>query len=398
MSASRVRRWSRYAVLALGGMAVLGGCSTLPNAGPGASDIVESGQQPADAAYSAPYDVVPISDPVVAALERYRVGGIAGSFGGAGGGGSGSLGVGDVVAIAIYEASSGGLFGSGDLGTGVGTKNVQLPPQQIDPSGYISVPFAGRIKAAGRSANQVGAAIRAALAAKAIDPQVIVTLSQNASNLVTVSGEVGQGGRFPISLRGDRILDAIASAGGPRTGAHEIYVRLTRGSRSGVVRLSALVARPEENVPVRAGDDIFLYRKPDSFTALGASGSNATIPFEQSRLSLIEAIGKARGLDDNRADPAGVFLFRYEDPRVYAALPLASPRAARRGGAVPVVYHLNLKDPQSLLLAQRVDMRDKDVVYVSNASSRDALKFFQLIGASVGIVGAGATISNVATR
>jgi polysaccharide export outer membrane protein len=62
---------------------------------------------------------------------------------------------------------------------------------------------------------------------------------------------------------------------------------------------------------------------------------------------------------------------------------------------VPVVYHLDLKNPQSLLLAQRVEMRDKDVIYVSNAASGDAMKLFHLIGASVGIVGAGVTLSRV---
>ena len=391
-SRSRFRLPVLGAICAVG---LLGGCSSLPNAGPKTADIVEAGQPPADPAYVAPYDVVPISDPVVSALERYRVGGLAGSFGGVAGGRSDALGVGDVLAVAIYEASTGGLFGSGDLGVGVGTKNVQLPPQQIDQSGYISIPFAGRIRAAGRTTAQVGASIRAALTAKAIDPQVIVTLSQNASNLVTVSGEVGQGGRFPLSLRGDRILDAIALAGGPRGGAHETYVRLTRGSRTGVVRLSTLVARPEENVGVRAGDDIFLYRKPDTFTVLGASGSNNTIAFDQSRMSLVEAIGKARGLDDDRADATGVFLFRYEDPRVYAALGLASGRGGR-GGAVPVVYQLDLKNPQSLLLAQRVELRDKDVIYVSSAASTDAYKFLRLIGAGVGIVGAGANAARIA--
>jgi polysaccharide export outer membrane protein len=390
MSEYRSRRPNR-ALSALCAVSLLSGCSTLPNAGPKTADILDAAQPAPEPGFVAPYDVVPITDSVVAALEHHPIGGLAGSFGGVIGGRSEALGVGDVVGISIYEASSGGLFGSGDIGTGVGTKNVQLPPQQIDQAGYISVPFAGRVRASGRTTAQVGASIRAALAAKAIDPQVIVTLNQNAANLVTVSGEVGQGGRFPISLRGDRVLDAIASAGGPRAGAHEIYVRLTRGGRSGVVRLSALVARPQENVSVRAGDDIFLYRKPDTFTVLGASAANNTISFDQSRLSLVEAIGKARGLDDNRADAAGVFLFRYEDPRVYSALRLSSGR----GGFVPVVYHLDLKNPQSLLLAQRVEMRDKDVIYVSNAASGDAMKLFHLIGASVGIVGAGVTLSRV---
>jgi polysaccharide export outer membrane protein len=377
----------------------MAGCGALPNSGPNTDAIVSPPAQTADGTVVAPpYDLVPISPSVVQALELYRVSGFGGTFGGSAGPSGNLLGGGDVVQVAIYEASTGGLFGSGDLALGVGVKNTVLPPQQIDRNGYISVPFAGRVRAAGRTPIQVGEAVRAALAAKAIDPQVVVSLTQNAANTVTVAGEVGQGGRYPIAMKGDRVLDAIASAGGPKAAAHEIYVRLTRGSRTGVVRLSTLVARPEENVALRSGDEIFLYRKPDTFTVLGASGHNSTFQFDQIRVSLAEALGKAGGLNDSRADAGGVFLFRYEDARVYNALRLAAPVGRNRGGAVPVVYHVNLKDPQSLLLAQRVEMRDKDVLYVSNSPSTEVLKLFQLVGASVGIASSGAGIAAVTTR
>ena len=344
----------------------------------------------------APYDLVPITPSVVQVLELHRHSGFSGTFGGSAGRSGNLLGIGDVVQVAIYEASTGGLFGSGELTLGVGTKNTVLPPQQIDRNGYISVPFAGRIRASGRTPIQIGDSVRAALTSKAIDPQVVVSLTQNSSNTFTVAGEVGQGGRYSISMKGDRILDAVAAAGGPKAGAHDIYVRLTRGTRTGVVRLSTLVARPEENVALRSGDEIFLYRKPDTFTVLGASGHNATFNFDQSRVSLAEALGKAGGLNDYRADAGGVFLFRYEDARVYAGLHLSVPVGRAHGHVVPVVYHVNLKDPQSLLLAQRVEMRDKDVLYISNSPSTEVMKLFQLIGASVGIAGTGASVATLA--
>ena len=124
---------------------------------------------------------------------------------------------------------------------------------------------------------------------------------------------------------------------------------------------------------------------------LGATGRNATVEFDQDRLSLIEALGKAGGLNDNRADATGVFLFRYENAKTYDQihhLPITST-ASRQ--SVPVVYHLNLKDPNSLLLAQRVAMRDKDVLYISNAPASDLQKVLALIGAGAGIVSSGAT-------
>lgn len=377
-------------------MALLGGCSSLPNSGPSTEAVMTPAASQAPSASVATYDVIAIDDSVTAALAKFRAGSFAGSFGQPARARANSLGIGDVVSVSIYESSAGGLFGTGETGTSNGSKSVLLPPQQIDQSGRISVPFAGRIQAAGRTTAQVGAAIRAALQSKAIDPQALVTLTQNASSNVTVSGEVGQGGRFPLSLQGDRILDAIAVAGGPKSAAQDVYVRLTRGARSGIVRLSVLVANPAENLRLQSGDQVFLYRKPDNFTVLGASGRNAIIDFEQSSLSLVEALGKAGGLNDNRADATGVFLFRYEDATIYETIRHLAPGSSGTGKrSVPVVYQLDLKDAHSLLLAQRVAMRDKDVLYISNSPSTELLKLFQLIGASVGIVGAGAGITSI---
>ena len=376
----------------------MAGCGSLPNSGPTTGAVLDPPMRQGveGTEVESPYEIVPVSFHVVQALELHRAPGFSGSFGGGVGQGGNRFGVGDTVQIAIYEASTGGLFGSGDLTHGAGTKSAVLPPQPIDPNGYIFVPFAGRVRAAGRTSFQVGEAIRAALDTKAIDPQVVVSLTQNAANTVTVSGEVGQGGRYPISMKGDRVLDAIASAGGPKAAAHDIYVRLTRGARTGVVRLSTLVANPNENVSLRSGDSIFLYRKPDTFTVLGASGQSSTFNFDQSRVSLVEALGKAGGLNDYRADAGGVFLFRYEDLQVYNALGLRRPARVGGNGGAPIVYHVDLKDPQSLLLAQRIEMRNKDVIYISNSSSTAVMKLFQLIGASVGIVGSSANIAAVA--
>lgn len=382
------KSWVFALVLCAGGLA---GCSSLPNAGPTTDAVVTASPAEGSTSPVPAYDVILIDDFVAQTIERNQPAGLSGGFSRRAQGNPNTLGVGDLVSVSIYEASSGGLFGSGAIATGAGTKSVLLPPQQVDQSGRISIPFAGRIKAAGRTTAQVGADIQANLKSKAIDPQVLVTQTLNASNLVTVSGEVGQGGRFPLSLKGDHILDAIAAAGGPRKPAHDVYVRLTRGSQSGIVRLSTLVAQPGENMSIQAGDEIFLYYKPQTFTVLGATGRNATIEFDQDRLSMIEALGKAGGLNDNRADATGVFLFRYENAKIYDQihhLPVAS--AASRQ-SVPVVYHLNLRDPNSLLLAQRVTMRDKDVLYISNAPASDLQKVLALIGAGAGIVTSGAT-------
>jgi polysaccharide export outer membrane protein len=376
----------------------LSACSSLPNAGPTAKTILsrqESGGAPVRGVAS-PYSIFDVNAQTVAVLSRHLPTGFLGSFTAGGPPSNGTLGAGDMVSVAIFEASSGGLFGTSDATGNAGSKSVQLPPQQIDRSGRINVPFAGSIVAAGRTPSQVSHAIVGALSSKAIQPQVLVTLTQNAANLVTVSGEVGQGGRYPLAVKGTRVLDAIALAGGPRAAAYDLFVRLTRGSHSGVEGLTSLVANPRENIYLRADDQLFIYRAPRTYTALGATGRNATIEFESDKLTLAEAIGKSGGLNDSRSDASGVFVFRYEDPAAYRELKGGVAPDGYRPGTVPVVYRLDLKDPGSLLWSQRFLMRDKDVLYISNAPATDLGKFLQIIGNGVGIVSTGASVSQIA--
>ncbi len=96
----------------------------------------------------------------------------------------------------------------------------------------MTVPYAGRIQVAGRTQQDVEAVIVERLRGKAIEPQALVNVSRNISNPATVTGEVTQGARVPLTLRGDRVMDVIAAAGGFRSPVHETFVSLTRGDRT----------------------------------------------------------------------------------------------------------------------------------------------------------------------
>ena len=149
-----------------------------------------------------------------------------------------------------------------------------------------------------------------------------------------MAGEVVTGARVPLSVRGDRLLDLIAAAGGAKAPVYETFVRLSRDGVTATIPMERLVSNPAENIYAQPGDVLTLVRLPQSFTVFGATGANAQIPFTAERMTLVEALAKAGGLQDLRADPAGVFLFRFEPPRVVKALgrPQLAPgrRAARR--------------------------------------------------------------------
>jgi polysaccharide export outer membrane protein len=78
-------------------------------------------------------------------------------------------------------------------------------------------------------------------------------------------------------------------------------------------------------------------------------------------------------LNDSRSDPGGVFVFRYESSDVVRAIRPDAPLAAP-AGAVPVIYRLNLRDPDVFFLAQQFPIMNRDVIYVSNAPFTDVQK------------------------
>jgi len=167
--------------------------------------------------------------------------------------------------------------------------------------------------------------------------------------------------------------------------------RVTRGRRTVSVAYNAILAHPEENIYAMPGDDITVVRDPQTFTAFGGTGRNAQVPFDAAGITLDEAIAKAGGLLDYRADPAGIFLLRFE-PTGLAAQLAPSRDLPSQGDLVPVVYQLNLRDANSFFLARSFPMRDKDMLYVANSASDPVQKFLGLVGTITSPVVTGAAV------
>ncbi len=269
-----------------------------------------------------------------------------------------------------------------------GRPGTRIPDQQVGPDGAISVPYVGRIAVAGRTPVEVERAIEKMLGTKAIEPQALVAVSRSTANSVTVAGEAFGGKRVPLSPGGDRLLQVIAAAGGPRTPPHDTYVRLSRGGVTASLPLATLVADPSQDIFAEPGDVLTVVRQPRSFSVFGATGKNTAINFNGDRLSLSEALAKAGGLNDDRADPQAVFLFRYEPVEIVQALgqPVASNAPA---GLSPVVYRFDMKEAKSYLLAKNFPMHDKDILFVADAASRPVYRFFLALSQIVGPVETG---------
>ena len=269
--------------------------------------------------------------------------------------------------------------------TETGRPGTRIPDQQVGPDGAISIPYGGRIEAAGRTPAEVQRTIEERLGPRALRPQALVVIRRSIANSVSVAGESVKGMRVPLSLGGDRLLQVIAAAGGSSAPVQDIFVQLSRGGVSATVPLATLVADPEENIFAEPGDVLMLLRRPQTFSAFGATGRNTAITFTSDRLSLAEALGKAGGLLDERADPRAVFLFRYEPISVVRALgqPIATEA---RGDVSPVVYRLDLSDAKSYPLAREFPVHDKDIIFVANAELVAVYKAFAGISSITGPV------------
>ena len=353
----------------------LDACSTVPTSGPTREAVVDLGTTP-----NAPYLLTPISDFSIQQLLRFPGPSLYGKFGDYRGPVEQTIGVGDTIQVTVFEAAGGGLFSQPvTTPNSPGSHSAQIPDQVVQRDGSITVPYAGRVKVVGETTPEVEKTIVDRLTGKAIEPQVIVTLSKNLSTSVTVTGEVVRGAREPLSARGDRLLDVVAETGGINAPADETFLELSRGGRTIRVPFQTLLNTPRENIYARPGDTLTLVRYPLNFTAIGATGKNDVVPFQAVGISLEEAIGKASGLIDDRADPEGVFVFRYEPIDVVRNFPGLTPDQAALN-LVPVVYVINMRDPKSFFLARKFAMHDKDIVYISNSPFSDVQKLLALVG------------------
>ena len=275
--------------------------------------------------------------------------------------------------------------------TSAGRPGTRLPDQQVGSDGAISVPYAGRLQAAGRTPAEIERTIEERLGPKALEPHALVVVRRSIANSVAVAGDAVKGGRVPLSPGGDRLLQVIAAAGGGNAPPHETFVQLSRSGMTATVPLAMLVDHPDQNIYAEPGDVLTVIRRPQTFSAFGASGKNDAITFGSERLSLAEALAKAGGLLDDRADPQAVFLMRYEPVGVVRRLgqPIAT---AAPEGLSPIVYRLDLRDAKSFSLAQEFPVRDKDIIFVANAELAGVYKSFNTLAQILGPVVTGLVV------
>mgnify|MGYP001271404446 CR=1 FL=1 len=292
--------------------------------------------------------------------------------------------VGDTVTVTVYENVPEGLM------TNFETRGAVLQELQVDDAGFIFVPFAGRIRAAGQSPEGLRSTIARQLDEQTPDPQVYVSRTAGDGASVSVVGRVNAQGVYPIERGTRRLTAMLAQAGGLSVPVQSAQVTVSRGSVTDRVWLEDLFRHPELDIALRGGDRLLVDQDQRKFTVLGATGAQSLITFESPTITAIEALAQVGGLDPTRADPTGVFVFRNE-PAEIARNVLGRTDLI---GDQRLIYVLNLTAPNGMFMARDFQIRDGDTLYVTEAS---AVTWNRLISSLSGTLSATGSAVSIAT-
>ncbi len=339
-------------VLILGALILTLAACGLPRSGPNKREIFAGSVQRQGDAF-----VVSVTDRVARASSVAPALGFSDRFKNANPIGSDTIRPGDTLGLTVWENVEDGLL------VGTGQNAAVLEEVQVDGAGFIFIPYAGRLRAAGNSPEQLRDIITRQLDTQTPDPQVQVRRLAGNGSTVSIVGGVGAQGVYPIE-RPTRTLSAmLAQAGGVTIEQEITQITVIRGEQRGEIWMSDLYEHPELDIALRANDRILVEEDTRAFTALGATGTQDRVTFTAQSLSAIEAIAQVGGLNANLADPTGVFVFRNE-PEAIARQILGRTDIS---GTQRFVYVLDLTQPMGMFNARDFSIRDQDTVYVTEA-------------------------------
>jgi len=376
--ASTCRRGARTG-LGLALVLLLSACATLPQVGPNQRQLLAGSVERQGDAF-----VVDVDDRVARDAQIELISGFPPEFTSVQPLASDVIFPGDTIGLTVWENVESGLLGN------AGANQTVLQEMQVDGDGFIFVPYAGRVRAAGHTPEALRRIITRKLDEQTPDPQVEVRRLAGDGSAVSLTGAVAGQGVYPIERPTRRLSGMIAAAGGLAIKPEVALVTIIRGRTRGQVWFEDLQSKPEADIALRGGDRIVVEADPRAYTVLGAAGSQARVPFESEKLNAIEALARVGGLSGGASNPRGVFVLRDEPERV-------ARRVLQRSdvqGPQRMIYVLSLVEPSGLFLARDFDIRDGDTIYVTEAPFTQWSKVISALTGTLNAVGSVSTASS----
>jgi polysaccharide export outer membrane protein len=298
--------------------------------------------------------------------------------------GSDTIQPGDVLGLTIWENVDDGLL------VPEGQNATVLDEVQVDGEGFIFVPYAGRIRAAGNTPEAIRRLISEKLNDETPDPQVQVRRVAGDGSTVSIVGAVGSQGVYAIERPTRTLAAMLARAGGVSIEPSIAQVTVVRGNHTGSIWFEDLYDDPSHDIALRGGDRIIVEQDTRTFTALGATGAQNRVTFRSQTISAIEALATVGGLSSAVADPTGVFVFRNEPEEIARQLVGRDDLV----GTQRVIYVLDLTRPNGMFMARDFAIRDGDTVYVTEAPF---VQFNKAIAAATGSLNSATAVSDLAS-
>lgn len=281
-----------------------------------------------------------------------------------------------------------------------GQKVVDLQSSKVSPEGTIFAPYLGEIRVASMTPEAARSHIQGYFEEIVPSAQVQLDYQPGREHTVDLVGGVVRPGAVPLPDRNFTVMSLLSMGGGVAPGMNNPQLRLVRGGHTYRISLKQLFADPGLDTTLQGGDKVFVEEDDRQFMAMGSTGREAIVPFPQDRLSALEAVALAGGMNDNRANLKGLLILReYPAAAVAPTAPQTAAAPAREttgaarldvpqgsGPAHPrTVFVINLTTADGLFSAGKFDIHPDDVVLATESAVSNVRTVFGLIGSVFGL-------------
>ncbi len=346
-------------------VAMLAGCA-LPRTGPSASEF-----RSADAGGTIDL-IAPTMDLAMASREPKPAG--FGPEWQAYGAEPWKIAPGDILTVTIFDRDGLNLFPPGPNG------GSTIEGLAVDSAGAIQVPYVGSVPVAGLSSAQARSAIIGRLRRLSSSPDALVGVTERRSQQVSVQGDVAKPGLIPLTAESNRLSTLLSNAAPTPANFDLLTVTVRRGMQNATVPLADVFANPADDIRLRNGDVVTVRGASGYVSVLGAAGIQGRVRITRRNFTVMDAVGDARGLNDNLANPSAVYVMRLSD---LSTDPSATPR----------VYNFDFRNPAQVAVSSMFALRDGDAVFISNVPFAQTHK---VLSAFTGVLGAARSATQIA--
>ena len=259
------------------------------------------------------------------------------------------IGPGDVIGIVVYDHPE-LVFSSTPATTVADPASISPAPGfVISSSGNLTFPYAGPLRAAGMTIQELHDTLTQRLSRVYRNPQLSVRVDAFRSKRAYVEGEVRLPGLQVFTDLPMTLPEAINRAGGMTPAGDRSFVTLTRGGVTtsiDMMRMAEVGVDPNR-VPLKNGDIVYVRNRDErKVMVMGEVNVQQAMLMRNGRLTLNEALGEAGGVNLGTANPRQIYVIRNEP----------------QGGHS--IYHLDARTPTALAMAEGFPLKPKDVVFV----------------------------------